>query len=61
MSRVTEGRQHEDRDAQFRHINARIAGYQAAGEPAASAGGKKKEQLGAYTGTGGPGGPRGIR
>jgi hypothetical protein len=48
MSRVTEGRQHEDRDAQFRHINARIAGYQAAGEPVASVDGKKKEQLGAY-------------
>ena len=48
MSRVTEGRQHEDRDAQFGHINARIAEYQAAGEPVASVDGKKKEQLGAY-------------
>jgi hypothetical protein len=48
MSRVTEGKQHGDRDAQFRHIDARIAQYQAAGEPVASADGKKKEKLGAY-------------
>jgi Rhodopirellula transposase DDE domain len=48
MSRVTEGAQHQDRDAQFRHINARIAEYQAAGEPVVSVDGKKKERLGAY-------------
>jgi hypothetical protein len=48
MSRVLEGSQHEDRDAQFGHLNAKIAGYQAAGEPVISVDGKKKEQLGAY-------------
>jgi Rhodopirellula transposase DDE domain len=48
MSRVAEGSQHPDRDAQFRHINARIAEYQAGGEPVVSVDGKKKERLGAY-------------
>jgi Rhodopirellula transposase DDE domain len=48
MSRVLEGSQHQDRDAQFRHVNAKIAEYQAAGEPVISVDGKKKEKLGAY-------------
>jgi hypothetical protein len=48
MSRVLEGSQHEDRDAQFRHVNARIAEAVAAGEPVISVDGKKKERLGAY-------------
>ncbi|HEX8008413.1 MAG TPA: ISAzo13 family transposase, partial [Trebonia sp.] len=48
MSRVLEGSQHADRDAQFRHLNARIAEYRAAGQPVISVDGKKKEKLGAY-------------
>jgi hypothetical protein len=48
MSRVLEGKQHEDRDAQFRHVNAKIAEFTAAGDPAVSADGKKKEQLGPF-------------
>jgi hypothetical protein len=48
MSRVLEGSQHEDRDAQFRHVNARITEYRAAGQPVISVDGKKKEQLGPY-------------
>jgi hypothetical protein len=48
MSRVLEGTQHEDRDRQFGHVNARIAEYRASGDPALSADGKKKEHLGAY-------------
>ncbi len=48
MSRVLEGKQHEDRDLQFRHINAKIAEAMAAGDPVISVDGKKKEQLGAY-------------
>jgi Rhodopirellula transposase DDE domain len=48
MSRVLEGSQHPDRDAQFRHVNAKIAEYQAAGQPVISVDGKKKEKLGAY-------------
>jgi hypothetical protein len=48
MSRTAEGRQHPDRDAQFRHVNAMIARFTAAGDPVISVDGKKKEQLGAF-------------
>jgi hypothetical protein len=48
MSRTAEGRQHPDRDAQFRLINAMIAGFRAAGDPVISVDAKKKEQLGPY-------------
>jgi Rhodopirellula transposase DDE domain len=48
MSRVLEGRQHEDRDAQFRLIGGQIAAAVAAGEPVISVDGKKKEHLGPY-------------
>jgi hypothetical protein len=48
MSRTIEGRQHPDRDAQFRHINAMIAQFRAAGDPAVSVDAKKKEQLGPF-------------
>jgi hypothetical protein len=48
MSRVLEGSRHPDRDAQFRHVNAMIAGFTAAGDPVVSVDAKKKEQLGAY-------------
>jgi hypothetical protein len=48
MSRVLEGNQHQDRDAQFGHINAKIAQAVAAGQPVISVDGKKKERLGAY-------------
>jgi hypothetical protein len=48
MSRVLEGSQHRDRDAQFGRINAAIAAYRAAGDPVISVDGKKKERLGAY-------------
>jgi hypothetical protein len=48
MAKVLEGRQHPDRDAQFRGINAAIAEYLAAGDPVVSADGKKKEQLGPF-------------
>jgi Rhodopirellula transposase DDE domain len=48
MSRVLEGKQHEDRDAQFRHINAKIAQAVAAGDPVISVDAKKKEPVGSY-------------
>ena len=48
MSRTIEGKQHPDRDAQFRHINEQLAAFAAAGDPAISVGGKKKEQLGPF-------------
>ena len=60
MARVLEGRQHPDRDAQFRHINAVIAEFTAAGDPAVSVDAKKKEQLGPYPpGRAGHGGRQG--
>ena len=48
MSRVLEGKQHPDRDAQFRQINGQIAAFGAAGDPVVSVDAKKKEQLGPY-------------
>jgi hypothetical protein len=48
MAKVLEGSQHPDRDAQFGHINAQIAAYQAAGDPVISADAKKKELIGCF-------------
>jgi Rhodopirellula transposase DDE domain len=48
MAKVLEGRQHPDRDGQFRHINAMIAAFRAAGHPVVSVDAKKKEQLGPF-------------
>jgi hypothetical protein len=48
MSRVLEGKQHPDRDAQFGRINAMITQFAAAGDPVVSVDAKKKEQLGPY-------------
>jgi hypothetical protein len=48
MAKVLEGKQHPDRDGQFSAINAAIAEFVAAGEPAVSVDGKKKEQLGPF-------------
>ncbi len=47
-SRAQEGRQHPDRDAQFRHVAARAGEYLAAGQPVISVDAKKKEQVGNY-------------
>ncbi len=47
-AKVSEGRQHEDRDAQFRHINARVSEFIAAGEPVVSVDAKKKELVGEF-------------
>jgi hypothetical protein len=48
MAKVVEGKQHGDRDPQFRNIGAEIARAIADGEPVISVDGKKKENLGAY-------------
>jgi len=48
MSRVLEGKQHQDRDPQFGNINAEIARAIRERQPVISTDGKKKEQLGAY-------------
>ena len=44
--KTLEGKQHPDRDAQFRHINKRVVAFQRAGQPAISVDTKKKEPLG---------------
>jgi hypothetical protein len=45
-SRTIEGRQHPDRDAQFRYINEQARAHRAAGEPVISVDAKKKELVG---------------
>jgi transposase len=47
-AKVTEGRQHEDRDAQFRYINDRVKEFLAAGLPVVSVDAKKKELVGDF-------------
>ncbi|GLX03046.1 hypothetical protein Misp02_71320 [Microtetraspora sp. NBRC 16547] len=44
--KTLEGKQHPDRDAQFRYINDQVKEHQSAGQPAISVDTKKKEQLG---------------
>jgi hypothetical protein len=48
MAKVLEGRQHPGRDGQFRHINAMIRAFRAAGHPVVSVDAKKKEQPGPF-------------
>ncbi|WP_371480409.1 ISAzo13 family transposase [Kitasatospora sp. NBC_00315] len=47
-SRVLEGTDHPDRDAQFRYINDQVKAHQASGDPVVSVDAKKKEQVGQY-------------
>jgi hypothetical protein len=47
-AKVTEGKRHPDRDAQFRYIAAQATGHLAAGQPVISVDAKKKEQVGPY-------------
>jgi len=47
-SMTIEGRQHPDRDAQFRYIGGRAGEFLAAGDPVVSVDAKKKEQVGPY-------------
>ena len=46
--KTLEGRQHPDRDAQFRRINRRVRAFQRLGQPVVSVDTKKKELVGAY-------------
>jgi len=43
-----EGRQHPDRDAQFRHLSRRVRAFQRMGQPVISVDTKKKELVGQY-------------
>ncbi len=47
-AKTVEGRQHPDRDGQFRLINTLVRAFQAAGEPVISVDTKKKELVGNY-------------
>ena len=44
--KTREGKDHPDRDAQFAHLNRRVAAYRRGGRPAVSVDTKKKEPLG---------------
>ena len=46
--KTLEGRQHPDRDAQFRRINRRVRAFQRLGQPVVSVDTKKKELVGTY-------------
>jgi transposase len=50
--KALEGSAHPDRDAQFRHINTRVAAVIARGEPAISIDTKKKELVGEFANRG---------
>lgn len=49
-AKVREGKQHPDRDGQFRHINAQVRRFGKAGDPVVSVDAKKKELVGADPG-----------
>jgi hypothetical protein len=51
-ARTIEGRQHPDRDAQFRYINAQAKDHQGSGDPVISVDTKKKERAGNYANAG---------
>jgi len=50
--KTREGARHPDRDAQFEHINHKIAQFQASGQPAISVDTKKKELVGDFKNNG---------
>jgi transposase len=50
--KTLEGRQHPDRDAQFRYINEQARGHMSAGQPVISVDTKKKELVGDYKNAG---------
>ncbi|MEV8639458.1 ISAzo13 family transposase [Streptosporangium sp. NPDC051023] len=47
-AKTLEGKQHPDRDAQFRYLNERVKTHQAAGQPVISVDTKKKELIGEF-------------
>ena len=50
--KTIEGRQHPDRDAQFRYLNARVNAFLQRGDPVISVDTKKKELIGAFRNAG---------
>lgn len=57
--KTLEGRQHPDRDAQFRYLNALAAQFLTSGDPVISVDTKKKELVGRYAQAGKEWHPRG--
>jgi hypothetical protein len=51
-AKTLEGRQHPDRDGQFRYINEQARAHRDAGDPVISVDAKKKEQVGDYANAG---------
>jgi hypothetical protein len=58
-AKTIEGRQHPDRDGQFRYINEQARAFADAGDPVISVDAKKKEQVGEYASAGRSWRPRG--
>ncbi len=58
-AKVTEGKRHPDRDAQFRYIAEQAAQHLAGGQPVISVDAKKKEQVGEFAQAGREWRPRG--
>ena len=57
--KTLEGKQHPDRDAQFKHINRRVRAFQRRRQPVVSVDTKKKELVGPFKNTGWEWRPRG--
>lgn len=51
-AKVTEGRQHQDRDAQFRYLAGQVAQHASAGQTVISVDAKKKELVGEFKNNG---------
>jgi hypothetical protein len=51
-AKTVEGKQHPDRDAQFRHINEQVKDHQDAADPVISVDTKKKEKVGQFSNPG---------
>ena len=58
-AKTIEGKQHPDRDAQFRYINAQVTAFQDDGSPVISVDAKKKENVGNFRNGGAEYAPRG--
>jgi hypothetical protein len=59
-TKTIEGKQHPDRDAQFRYINEQVVAFQADGDPVISVDTKKKELVGNYANGGAEWEPKGA-
>ena len=59
-TKTIEGKQHPDRDAQFRYINEQVVAFQADGDPVISVDTKKKELVGNYANGGAEWEPEGA-